>query len=396
MVQPFRKMKIIIVLRNIGPYHQSRFESLVNSNLKVYAFETRPKSKEYLWTSSNSCKYQVIKFPQSISPEKDISNKEIDSFYKKHISLIKPNAIISVGWADRSYQRLLIYANSKEIPCVIVSDSILKTEKNKRRFFLKEILKKIILRGYSSAFVAGKESKDYLIKLGFKEEKIFYPWDVVDNIFFEKLTSKSKKSEYKYFLCVSRLLERKNLFNLIKSFSNYQKEGGIWGLKIVGSGNLYLKLKKYADNLITNEKIEIINWLQIYDLVNYYKNASAFILPSYFDNWGLVVNEAISSGLPCIVSQNCGCAVDLIKNNVTGFVFNPNKNYELQNYMKKVESLTKDEKLRMVSLARTNLKNYDLDIFSKNLKKAIVFSIKNPKKSLISSLLLRLVSNICS
>ena len=108
------------------------------------------------------------------------------------------------------------------------------------------------------------------------------------------------------------------------------------------------------------------------------------------------MSSLISSGLPCIVSQNCGCAVDLIKNNETGFVFNPNNNYELQKYMKKVENLTKYEQLKMVSLARTNLNNYDLDIFSKNLKKAIVFSIKNPRKSLISSLLLRLVSSICS
>ena len=388
-------MKIIIVLRNIGPYHQSRFESIVNSNLDVYAFETRPQSQEYLWSSLNSCKYKIIKFPKSIYTEKDITNREIDAFYKKNISLIKPDAIVSVGWADRSYQRLLIYANSKNIPCLVVSDSIIKKEKNKKRFFLKEFLKKIILRGYSSAFVAGKESKEYLLKLGFKEEKIFYPWDVVDNIFFEKYTSKSNKSGDKYFLCVSRLLERKNLFNLIKSFSNYHKKGGVWGLKIIGSGNLYLKLKKYADKIIGHEKIEIINWLQIYDLVDYYKNASAFILPSYFDNWGLVVNEAIASGLPCIVSQNCGCAVDLIKNEETGFVFNPNKNYELQKYMEKVESLTKDEQLKIISLARANLKNYDLDIFSKNFKKAIVFSINNPRKSLMATLLLRAISNIC-
>ena len=145
-------MKVIIVLRNIGPYHQSRFESLVNENFKLYAFETRPESREYLWSKSNSCKYKVIKFPKSISPEKDISNKEIDSFYKKNISLIKPDAVISVGWADRSYQRLLIYANSKKIPCIIVSDSIVKTEKNIRRFFLKEILKKIILREIKMLF----------------------------------------------------------------------------------------------------------------------------------------------------------------------------------------------------------------------------------------------------
>ena len=78
-------MKIVIVLRNIGPYHQSRFESLVNANLKLYAFETRPESQEYLWRLSKSCKYQVIKFPKSSSPEKDISNKEIDCFYKKKL-----------------------------------------------------------------------------------------------------------------------------------------------------------------------------------------------------------------------------------------------------------------------------------------------------------------------
>ena len=64
--------------------------------------------------------------------------------------------------------------------------------------------------------------------------------------------------------------------------------------------------------------------------------------------------------------------------------------------MKKVENLTKDEQLKMVSLARINLKNYDLDIFSKNLKKAVLFSINNPRKSLLSSLVLRLSSNLCS
>ena len=70
MVKTFSIMKIIIVLRNIGPYHQSRFESLVNENLKLYVFETRPESQEYLWTTSDSFKYKVIKFPRSVSREK--------------------------------------------------------------------------------------------------------------------------------------------------------------------------------------------------------------------------------------------------------------------------------------------------------------------------------------
>ena len=99
------------------------------------------------------------------------------------------------------------------------------------------------MRGYSAAFVAGKESKEYLINLGFKEEKIFYPWDVVDNNFFEKYTSKSNKSEDKYFLCVSRLLERKNLFNLIKA-SQIIKKGRCLGIKNYRFWKSLFKIKK--------------------------------------------------------------------------------------------------------------------------------------------------------
>ena len=58
-------MKILIVLRNIGPYHNSRFESLINSKIKVSVFETRPQSQEYLWGSSDNYKYDVYKFPTS-------------------------------------------------------------------------------------------------------------------------------------------------------------------------------------------------------------------------------------------------------------------------------------------------------------------------------------------
>jgi glycosyltransferase involved in cell wall biosynthesis len=43
-----------------------------------------------------------------------------------------------------------------------------------------------------------------------------------------------------------------------------------------------------------------------------YVGADVLVLPSdYGETWGLVVNEAMASGLPCIVSDQCGCAEDL-------------------------------------------------------------------------------------
>ena len=94
--------------------------------------------KNIYGVSLNSFKYKIIKFPKSIYTEKDIPNQEIDCIYEKNISLIKPDVIVSVGWADRSYQRLLIYANSKKIPCLVVSDSILKKKKIKEELFKRD------------------------------------------------------------------------------------------------------------------------------------------------------------------------------------------------------------------------------------------------------------------
>src|SRR5699024_7358948 len=49
--------------------------------------------------------------------------------------------------------------------------------------------------------------------------------------------------------------------------------------------------------------------------------ADVFVLPSRFEPWGLVVNEAMTCGVPCIVSSQVGCRLDLIREGQTGFVF---------------------------------------------------------------------------
>src|SRR6185369_15110785 len=49
----------------------------------------------------------------------------------------------------------------------------------------------------------------------------------------------------------------------------------------------------------------------------------AFVLASTSETWGLVVNEAMASGLPVIVSRRCGCARDLVAEGRNGFTFDP-------------------------------------------------------------------------
>jgi glycosyltransferase involved in cell wall biosynthesis len=50
------------------------------------------------------------------------------------------------------------------------------------------------------------------------------------------------------------------------------------------------------------------------EITRAYVAADCLVLPSdATETWGLVINEAMASGLPCIVSEGCGCAEDLVK-----------------------------------------------------------------------------------
>ena len=57
--------------------------------------------------------------------------------------------------------------------------------------------------------------------------------------------------------------------------------------------------------------------------------ADIFVLPSEYEPWGLVVNEAIIMGLPVVVSSHVGCREDLIQNGKNGYIFENNDREDL-------------------------------------------------------------------
>ena len=82
-----------------------------------------------------------------------------------------------------------------------------------------------------------------------------------------------------------------------------------------------------------NEKITFLGAKFNNDLIELYRNGHVLILPSSYEPWGLVVNEALSAGIPVIVSDKVGAAFDLVELPKTGFVFNSEKTQELINAM---------------------------------------------------------------
>ena len=158
-----------------------------------------------------------------------------------------------------------------------------------------------------------------------------------------------------HFLCVSRLVEVKNHRGLLSAFLAYQRQGGTWGLMLIGSGPLESELRQSMTQLPDPSRVTLLPFQQLSDLTASYAQASAFVLASTTDTWGLVVNEAMSAGLPCLVSNACGCSIDLIEHGRTGWSFNPRDLQSLTALMHQVERQTPQARAVMQQAARERL-----------------------------------------
>ncbi|QAU12204.1 glycosyltransferase family 1 protein [Halorubrum sp. BOL3-1] len=118
-------------------------------------------------------------------------------------------------------------------------------------------------------------------------------------------------------LYVGQLIARKNVELVLDALEPIPKSD--IQFIVVGDGPRESFLRNQADTL--GNSVEFKGFVERDQLYSYYTEADAFILPSRNEVWGLVVNEALACGTPAIVSDQCGCAPDLIREGFNGSVF---------------------------------------------------------------------------
>jgi glycosyltransferase involved in cell wall biosynthesis len=208
---------------------------------------------------------------------------------------------------------------------------------------LVRIGKQRLVSSFHAALVGGRCHKRHFTALGLKPEVIFTGYDAIDNGYFARRVAEIRnrdlevRTAYKlprnYFLGLGRLVPKKNFETLIRAYKHYLRSTGYQGahLVLVGSGveepKLHalcteLKLPVYdrtgrgprtGDNGYEVPGVHFHGFRQIDENPVFYALARAFVLPSLYEEWGLVVNEAMASGLPVIVSETAGCAEDLLE-----------------------------------------------------------------------------------
>ena len=106
-----------------------------------------------------------------------------------------------------------------------------------------------------------------------------------------------------YILYVGTINERKNLLNLIKAFQLIENQQDMHLVAIGNGGAYFEKVKKYVSENHLTQRVHFLTKADFRDFPYFYKNAKVFVLPSFFEGFGIPIIEAMWCGCPVIVSE---------------------------------------------------------------------------------------------
>jgi glycosyltransferase involved in cell wall biosynthesis len=166
-------------------------------------------------------------------------------------------------------------------------------------------LKGLFLDWFCDGFLVSGDNarRHFADRLGIPEGRIQTGYSVVDNAHFARAMKLRPSPPPRVILAVARFTPEKNLGMLVKAFRQSELAAEGWKLRLVGGGPLKAELEKQVKG---EPAIELKDWVKYDDLPALYADASVFCLPSSFEPWGLVVNEAMAAGLTLILSSDVG------------------------------------------------------------------------------------------
>jgi glycosyltransferase involved in cell wall biosynthesis len=169
----------------------------------------------------------------------------------------------------------------------------------------------------------------------------------------------------------------------MRAYAEYRQKsqtGGdaTWDLVLLGDGPLRETLNSQLSTLNLYEHVHLPGFKPYDELPVYYALAKAFVHASTTEQWGLVVNEAIASGLPVIVSERCGCVPELVQGN--GFTFDPTNEHELATRLLKMASLSDSERRRLTDAGYRIAANFAPECFGVGLEQAAELAFSQPRK----------------
>ncbi|GAA2760153.1 glycosyltransferase family 4 protein [Actinopolymorpha rutila] len=248
---------------------------------------------------------------------------------------IDPDALIVCGWSTSAYRRLA--RRSRALRILYMDNQWLGTAKQRAGVI---VSRWYLGPAYDVALVPGERQAHFARLLGFREDDIWRGGLSGDYHAFAARPGQVSASR-REFLYVGRLHDYKGVGVLAEAFRRYSSlVPDPWDLTVCGTGPMQKVFEQMPG-------VRHLGFVQPSNLPDIVQGSGAFVMPSTFEPWGVVIHEACAAGLPVICTPACGAAAALVEDHWNGYLVEPGSAQSLCEAMLRMHCLPDVERRRM-------------------------------------------------
>jgi len=372
------KTRVAILLNFIPPYRVPVFQELARQVDELKIFIATPMEPNRLWPPEwkdlNVCVQRNITVQHAWKHPGGFEDQVYVHFSYDTLLQLKqyqPDVVISSELGFRSIQAVLFRKfdqRSRLILWCMVSDY---TEQG--RGWLRERIRHWLLPEADAVLINGEGGARYIRKFGIPDNKLFrVPYTPQTELFALGPLQRPFHDTIR-LLAVGQLIPRKGLVPFLEILGKWADKNPGRSIEFLcaGSGPLHDQLasRSYPPNL----KFKLLGNIDYGDLPSLYNEADIFAFPTLADEWGLVVNEAMASGLPVLGSKYSQAVEELVKDGKNGWTFRPDHPDEVEQALDRALLIKSDDLAAMRLAARTEAIKITPATTAKNMINAINF-----------------------
>lgn len=277
---------------------------LIKKEYEVYVITTTEDLNEYI-EDQLSLKNQFVSFDGIQVIYLDSSHRSIANI-KRLSDAIQPKFIFFNGLFNRYFYKYLLFHfvrkfNGKSIISLrgMLKPSALKKKERKKRIYIGTLRWLISGKNVTFHCTSKEEESDLIRYLGKKQNSVVLP-----NIpFLTQNQIFQEKSDVLKLVYAARIHPIKNLSLLISVLPQLKPSLKLTIIGVVEDEEYWLECKKQLNQLPKHIEVEVLGDMKHYELMNNLPNYDVYVLPTLGENFGHSIFEALSAGLPVIISD---------------------------------------------------------------------------------------------
>jgi glycosyltransferase involved in cell wall biosynthesis len=237
--------------------------------------------------------------------------------------------VVAMGYNDLGRIRLIRWCRRRGVPCFLFGDSNIQGDAAGLKAVIKRPIVRWIVKSCAGVLPCGTLGREYFLKYGADQDRIFYfPYEpdygLIENLTPAEIAAAIAKFNLppgRRIVYSGRLVPHKRVDLLVDAFVQIARQRPEWNLVIVGGGTQSGSLQAK----VPAELARRVTWVGFVDdqaaIAAVCRAGDVLVLPSDFEPWALVVNEAVAAGMAVVCSDVVGAAAELVRDGVNGRLF---------------------------------------------------------------------------